>query len=383
MNTQGTAEAMLDKYRKEFPVTERYVYLDHAGIAPVSRRVRQAVEEFIADSANSGAFHYGRWSEQVEKIRTRCAELIGARSDEIAFVKNTSHGLSLVAEGLEWRAGDNLLIYEKEFPSNIFPWIHLQRKGVEIRMIPFRDGSISFPDIETRIDSRTRLISISSVQFLNGFKIDLDRLGERCKPRGVSVCIDAIQSLGAFPLDVKRSGIDFLAADGHKWLLSPEGTGIFYCSRELTERLNPPLIGWKSVQHELDFDSPVFQLKKGAKRFEEGSLNVMGIIALGASLDLLLEVGMKNITERILRLGDVAIEAVMKRGFALKTPGDRSVRGGIISFQGAFDPFAVKEKLKERGIMINVRGGAIRLSPHFYNREEDIEHCFSALEEHS
>ncbi len=369
------------KWRDEFPVTRRYCYLDHAGIAPIPLRVRKAVDAFLRDSTERGAFSYGMWLGTIEQVRARSAKLIGVEPGEIAFVKNTSHGLSIVAEGLSWKAGDNMVVYEREFPANLFPWLSLRRKGVDVRMLPSRDGAVSFDYIEELIDSRTRLMAISSVQFQNGYRIDLQRLGKLCASKKVYLCVDAIQSLGAFPLDVKQYGIDFLAADGHKWLLSPEGIGVFYCRRELAEQLNPPLIGWKSVVHEHDFDHPSFHLKTNAQRFEEGSLNVMGIIALGASLELLFEVGMDNIAERILSLGEVAINEVARRGHSLKSPREQGVRGGIISFAGDFDPRSAAEKLKERGIMVNVRGGAVRISPHFYNTEEEVLRCFQEMDD--
>ena len=369
------------KWRNEFPITRKYCYLDHAGIAPIPLRVRKAVDAFLRQSAESGAFSYGTWLAEIARVRARSAKLIGAEPEEIAFVKNTSHGLSLVAEGLSWKAGENMVVYEKEFPANLFPWLNLRRKGVDVRMLPSRDGAVSFDDIEQLIDSRTRLLAISSVQFQNGYRIDLQRLGELCAAKSVHLCVDAIQSLGAFPLDVKRQGIDFLAADGHKWLLSPEGIGIFYCRPELAAQLNPPLVGWKSVENEHDFDDPSFHLKKNAQRFEEGSLNVLGIIALGASLELLFEVGIDRIAERIQDLGDIIIREGEKRGFELKSPRNREDRGGIVSLGGSFDPLFVRDLLKERGIMVNVRGGALRLSPHFYNTEAEVLRCFQEVDD--
>jgi selenocysteine lyase/cysteine desulfurase len=368
------------RYRRDFPVTEKYIYLDHAGVAPASLRVRSAVETFLAESAGCGAFKYPKWIQQVIDIRRSCARLINSEIDEIAFVKSTSHGLSLVAEGLDWQQGDNLLIYEKEFPSNIYPWTNLERKGVERRIIPSREGRIFINDIGRLMDSRTRLLAISSVQFANGFRVDLKSLGNLCRNRGSLLCVDAIQSLGAFPMDVKECNIDFLAADAHKWLLGPEGIGIFYCRKELAEQLNPLLIGWKSVQNELDFDNPVFRLKSDALRFEEGSMNLMGILGLGAAIDLLFEVGIENIEQRVLGLGDLIIHEAEKRGYTLLTPKDREERGGNITICGKFDPAKMKNALQEKGIMVNVRGGGLRVSPHFYNTEEEIRSFFKTLD---
>ncbi len=217
----------LESYRREFPITEKYAYLDHAGVAPLSNRVKDAVTSFLAESLEGGAFHYPVWARRIMDARQACAALLNARPDEIAFVRSTSHGLSLVAEGLEWKRGDNVLIYEKEFPSNIYPWQNLGRKGVGTRIIPSREGRIVLDDIERLIDKRTRLLSLSSVQFTNGFRSDLKAVSNLCRGRGVLFCVDAIQSLGVLPLDVKDCGIDFLSADAHKWLLGPEGIGVF------------------------------------------------------------------------------------------------------------------------------------------------------------
>jgi cysteine desulfurase / selenocysteine lyase len=370
----------IERYRREFPVVENYIYLDHAGVAPISLRVRSAVEVFLRESSEGGAFHYPAWAHRVNEVRTNCARLIHAGDDEIAFVKNTSHGLSLVAEGLDWKAGENILFYEREFPSNIYPWQNLIRKGVEARPVPFRQGRVQIKDIEKLMDSRTRMIAVSSVQFSNGFRIDLKRLGSLCRDRNILLCVDAIQSLGVIPMDVRDCNVDFLSADAHKWLLGPEGIGMFYCRRGLTEGMNPPLIGWKSVQNEFDFDHPHLTLKRDALRFEEGSMNLMGIFGLGAAVELLLEAGIEDIERRVLDLGERIIEEADKRGFETLTPKERQERGGNVTFRGSFDLEAVRNGLREKGIMVNVRGGGLRVSPHFYNIESDIEKLFEAVD---
>ena len=370
-----------ESYRREFPVTEKYVYLDHAGVAPISLRVANAVGRLLAESTEGGAFHYPEWAQRTVDVRRSCAKLVNAEQDEIAFVKSTSHGLSIVAEGLDWNEGDNLLVYEKEFPSNLYPWLNLRRKGVEVKLIPPRDGRIVLDDVERMIDRRTRLLAVSSVQFSNGFRIDLERAGELCRSRGVFFCVDAIQSLGVIPMDVKKYHVDFLSADAHKWLLGPEGIGLFFCRRGLAERLAPPLIGWKCVQNEFDFDSPDFCLKTDALRFEEGSLNLLGIFGLGAAVDLLFDVGVKNIEDRVLGLGEVIIGEAEKRGCSLLTPRLRQERGGNITISGAFDPDRLRDMLRAKGIMVNARGGGLRVSPHFFNTEQEIHAFFEAFQD--
>jgi cysteine desulfurase / selenocysteine lyase len=368
-----------EAYRREFPITEKYTFLDHAGVAPTALRVKTAIEKLLAESTEGGAFHYPAWAQQVGEIRKACARLVNAGQDEIAFVKSTSHGLSIVAQGLDWRPGDNVLIHEKEFPSNIYPWLNLRNKGVDVRTIPSRDGRIAVHDIERLMDARTRLLAVSSVQFANGFRLDLNKVGALCREKKVLFCVDAIQSLGIIPMDVRDCHIDFLSADAHKWLLGPEGIGIFYCRKELCPRLSPPLVGWKSVQNELAFDSPELVLKTDALRFEEGSMNLLGIVGLGAALELLFEVGIEHIEQRVLDLGDLIMRDAMKRGYRVLTPGARNERGGNITFSGDFDPAAMRDALKEKGIMVNARGGGIRISPHFYNTGEDIAGLFNAM----
>jgi len=376
----STSKSVFESYRKEFPVTKKYIYLDHAGVSPLSLRVKGAIEQFLFESAGGGAFHYPKWAQQTVDIRRSCARLINAASDEIAFVKNTSHGLSIVAEGLDWRPGDNVLVYEREFPSNIYPWLHLRRRGVEAKVIPSREGRLLPEDIEKLADSRTRLLAVSSVQFSNGFRVDLKKAGEICQSKGILVCVDAIQSLGIIPMDVKAFNVDFLAADAHKWLLGPEGVGVFFCRQELAERLDPPLIGWKCVQNELDFDHPDLRLKKNAQKFEEGSLNLMGILGLGAAIALLFEAGTESIEKRVLDLGDLIIREAEKRGYTVLTPKQRRERGGNVTISGNFDPDSIRDALRAREIMVNVRGGGLRVSPHFYNTEAEIMTFFEQVD---
>ena len=370
----------IDRYRGEFGVVEGSVYLDHAGVAPVPKRVRSAVSEFLSRASGKAILDYDSWMERVEEVRASAAKLIGSHTDEVAFIKNTSHGISLVAGGIDWKEGDNVIITEREFPANVYPWLDLKSKGVEVRTAPFKGSHISIGDIEALIDSRTRLISVSHVQSVNGFRMDLKKLGQICRQKAVLLFVDAIQSLGVVPMDVKEYNVDFLSADGHKWLLSPEGTGVFYCRENLCPVLKPGLIGWMCVENDADFETIDYRLKSRAGRFEEGSYNVMGIYALGASVDMILEIGVENILERVLGLGELIINEAEKRGFQIKSPQGSNERGGIVSFSGEFDPASVRQKLMEKNIVVNERGGALRLAPHFYNTEEDIITFFKELD---
>lgn len=373
-------EAHVQRLRSLFPVTDRYIYLDHAGVAPLSTRVQDAVTGTVRSCAEIGAFGYPEWGTRIDAVRARCARLINAASSEVAFVRSTSHGLSLVARGLDWRTGDNVVYCEKDFPSNLFPWEDLGGKGVEGRKVPSRNGRIEIEDIADRMDERTRVVAVSSVQFVSGFRIDLDELGALCRKRGALFCVDAIQSVGVIPLDVRSSKIDFLSADAHKWLLGPEGIGIFFCRQGLAEKLAPALVGWKSVKKAFSFEQPELELRTDALRFEEGSPNLLGIMGLGAAVELLLEIGVENVSERVLSLGDRIIGEAVKRGFDVLTPKERGERGGAVTFRGPFAPESVRDALRDRGILVNVRGEGLRVSPHVYTTEEEIGRSFAAID---
>ncbi len=366
--------------RKLFPITKRYIYLDHSAVAPVSLRAVEASNDFLNEAAVKAGSAYEEWVKKIEKVRENFAKLIGSDAKEIAFVRNTSHGISLAASGINWKKGDSVIIYEKEFPSNVYPWLDLETRGVKVKFIKPERTEITPDDVMELSDASTRLVSISSVQFTTGFRADIETIGKLCRENNVLFFVDCIQSLGIIPIDVKRCNIDFLAADGHKWMLSPEGTGIFYCNREVTDQIGPPLVGWKSVINEYEYENIDLSLKPSALKFEEGSLPAVGILALGASLELLMEVGINNISNEIYRLGDLIIEEARSRKFHLITPQDRNKRGGAISFSGSFDPYGLKLKLKDKNILVNVRGGGLRVSPHFYNTDEEISLLFAEID---
>ena len=284
----------------------------------------------------------------------------------------------MVANGIGFEPGDNVVIPSLEFPANVYPWLNLARFGVATRIVPARKGRISVKDIDKAIDRRTRLVSISSVEYSNGFRNDLEALGSLCRKRDIYFCVDAIQSLGAIPMDVKRFGIDLLAADGHKWLLSPEGAGGFYCSKRVLSQIHPAKVGWKSVVRARDYSRIDFTLRRNSKKFEEGSLNLMTIAALGAELKLLLEVGLAAIEKMILSLTDHLIAGLRQQGFPIVSSLYPRERSGIVSFLSR-DPEAVCQRLKHKGIIVSVRDGAVRVSPHFYNSHEEVDKLLEVL----
>ncbi len=371
----------IEKIREqEFPVTKNRIFFDHAKVAPLSKRVLDATRSFAEDAANFGTAHYARWMSGAEETRESFARLINADIDEVAFVKNTTEGLSIVANGVAWRRGDNVVVPDIEFPSNVYPWLNLERLGVETRFVHAAGGRVEFDDIVKRVDKRTRVVSVSSVECNSGFRNDLEKIGAFCKERDVYFCVDAIQSLGALPMDVKKCHVDFLAADGHKWMMSVEGLGGFYISSEVLEEIHPAVVGWDSVVDAQNFMHYDFTLRPGAQRFEEGSFNTLSIHAFGAALSLLHEVGVERIETRLMELGDRILEALRARNLKVlnsTTPGERS---GIVSFTFAADLKKFSAFMAENRVSLTVRDGMVRLSPHFYNTAEEIDAFFDLLD---
>src|SRR5260370_14203888 len=273
-------------FRNAFPVARRWAYFDHAAVAPLSGPAQQALAERAADLTENGDVHESDWLRRVEGVRQNFGRLLNCDPRDVAFVKNTSEGVGIVAEGLPWKAGDNVVTAAEEYPANVYPWLNLQARGVDTRLVPSRGNKVAVEDVRAAVDGRTRLVSLSFVEFASGYRNDLDTIGSFCRERGVLFFVDAIQGLGVLPLDVARSPIDFLSADGHKWLLGPEGAGVFYIRRELVDRLHPVGVGWNSVLDSFNFSRLEFRLKPHAGRWESGPLNLRGIIALAPTLHL-------------------------------------------------------------------------------------------------
>lgn len=365
----------------EFPILENLNFLSHAGVSPVPARSARAMSDLIDELARFGSIYQGKYYERLKGLRAGAARMLGCSPDEIAFVKNTTEGLILVAEGLGWREGDNIVTAEHEFPANVYPWRSLARRGVELRVVPERRWRFELEDFARAIDERTRLLTVSAVEFSTGFRMPLAELGRLCRERGVLFCVDAIQALGAMQFDVKRWGIDFLSADGHKWLLGPEGFGIFYCRRERIEALSNCILGWAGVEDPSDYDRTDQEHARDARRFEEGTYNLAGAMGLAESVDLLLEVGLERIERRVLDLTRRLIEGLRARGCEVFTPAEDHQRLGIVSFRHPGQPSdRLHERLMERRIVVAYRRGWIRVSPHFYNSEEQIDELLKALD---
>ena len=357
-------------------------YLNHAGVAPISTRVQEALDRYTAEATRYGALHYSNFYDaEIERVRGRAAKLVGGGADEIAFVKNTTEGLGMVAAGLDWQPGDQVVTCDLEYPSNVYPWWSLRDRGVETVMLKGRNGRLPLESVaEAVARPRARLLALSSVEFGSGYRQDVEALGQLCREHGVLFCLDAIQSLGCLPMDAPAWGVDFLAADGHKWLLSMEGCGIFYASRRVLDRVTPRIVGWRSVTDNDDFDRYHMDLQAGAGRFEEGTPNTAGIFALGAALDLLFEIGIEAIGRRVLHLADRLGAGLDDKGANVLSPRGPGEASGIVAFQyGEEPPERTAARLRAAGVFVIVRRGAVRASPHFYNDEADLQRLLDAL----
>ena len=373
---------MTTDYRAEFPVTERWAFFNHASVAPLCRRARDRLRAWSDDMTENGDLNEPAWWREIETVRDGAARLINAERDEIALLKNTSEGIGFVAEGFPWRQEDNVVIVEGEYPANVYPWLHLRNRGVGVKTVPCRGPRIAIEDINAAIDNRTRMLSISFVEFATGFRNDLAALGELCHDRGIDFCVDAIQGLGVFPVDVDAMRIDYLAADGHKWLVAPEGAAIFYVRSDKIEKIRPTSIGWKNVVGWADYSTIDFTLRKDAARFENGSFNTGGFVALGASLSLFEEVGVENIRGAVKEITDHLVDRLKSIGAKIFSAREDDCWSGIVSFgYSKLDPREVVRRLRERHVLLSARDGRLRVSPHFYNDREDVERLIDALSE--
>lgn len=367
-------------HRKLFPITRHQTFFNHAGIAPLSTPVAETVANFAQECTQQAGAGYSQWQRWLAAARQAAATLVGAAPAEIAFTGNTSTGLSLVAEAFPWRAGDAVLVPVPDFPANVYPWQHLQRRGVKVRFVERQRGRLTPEAIAAALRPDVRLLALSSVDYATGFAVDLPAIGALCKKHGVLFCVDAIQSLGVLPMDVKAAGIDCLAAGGHKWLCAPLGTGLLYVAADLPVPLTPPLVGWKSVAAPEDFRLH-FKLRQDAGRFEPGTPNYGGLFALGRAIELLLEPGIEAIRERVFALGELLAVGLRERGLELATPLAAVERSGILCFVPPGEPERTFRGLLERRVTTALRDGRIRLAPHFYNDESDAARFFAALDE--
>lgn len=368
--------ALWERYAHQFPVRDRLVYLNHAAVAPLVRPAAEAMQWLAQDCLEFGSLHYDRWLAAYQGLRVAAARLVGAEPAEIALVKNTSEGIATVAMGLDWRTGDRMVGFREEFPANYFPWKRLEEKGVAVTWL-------SVEDPLDRIDQAckgAKLLSISFVQFLSGYRAPIQKIGEICRRNNCIFLVDAIQGLGAFPVDAHTWGIDALAADGHKWMLGPEGCGILYINRALQDRVEPVEFGWTNVAQYADYSSRDMALRQDAGRYECGTLNTIGCFGLRAAIEFLLEVGPGEIAPVVQNLGDRIATGVVAKGYQVLGNRTPETGAGIVSFRKpGIDAGEIVRKLRAAGIVAAPRSGWIRTSPHFYISPDEIDRLLDEL----
>ena len=364
------------QYADEFPIRDRLIYLNHAAVAPLPRRVANAMKGWAEDCLFFGSLHYDQWLAAYEGVRVAAARLIGADRSEIAITKNTSEGIATVAMGLDWKPGDRMVGFQEEFPANYFPWKRLESKGVETTWLSATD---SLEQVE-RACCGARLLSTSYVQYLTGFRAKLQAIGEICLRNNCIFMVDAIQGLGAFPVDIRASHIDALATDGHKWLLGPEGCGFLFISKALQDRIEPVEFGWTNVARHSDYASRDMALRPDAGRYECGTLNTIGCFGLRAAIEFLLEVKIERIADAVQELGDQIAAGVQAKGYEVLGSRTPENSAGIVSFRRpGMDASQVVRDLRAAGIMAAPRSGWVRTSPHFYISPQEIERMLEAL----
>lgn len=370
-----------------FPILKRWDFFNHAGVCPLPAASADAFRKY-ASEAEHGAYLLTSWYQDAEKLRQSAAELINCHRDELAFVKNTSEGISIVANGIDWQWGDRIVTTDVEYPANIYPWMEQVRtrgvKLVKVEEVTDQNGRRSVPIdriLEEAAHPKTKIVTLSHVEYASGQRHDLARIGDFCRTNRKLFCVDAIQTVGVLPVDVQAMKIDYLAADGHKWMLGPEGAGIFYCRRELIERTRPVMVGWMNVVDAQNYGDYNYTLRADAGRFECGSWNVPGLLALKASIELLKTARIGAVAQRVRELTDLLVERLEAKGYPVISPRDKWQWSGIVSFApGKHDPKKlVVELRKEHKIEIALREGRLRASPHFYNTEEQMVRLAGAL----
>ncbi|MCU7960060.1 MAG: aminotransferase class V-fold PLP-dependent enzyme [gamma proteobacterium symbiont of Bathyaustriella thionipta] len=369
-------------YKNYFSLNPDIIYFNHAAVAPWPKQTCAAVKRFADENAAYGASHYPHWMSTELELRKSLQRLISADSqEEIALLKSTSEALSVIASGLDWQAGDNIVSFVEEFPSNRIVWQSLETQGVRLRC-----SSIEEEDAEEALlalcDEHTRLISISSVQYASGFRADLQQIGQFCHENNILFCVDAIQSLAVLPLDVNTIKADFVVADGHKWMLGAEGLALFYCRAKRMQSLKLHQFGWHMIQNPTDFNQTDWQPHNSAQRFECGSPNMLGIHALQASLSLIEQVGLENISRNILINSQYLIDYIINNNrLELLSPGVPERLSGIVNFRILnSDQDKIFQKMQQQKLVCALRGGGIRFSPHFYQNSKDIDRAIKLLE---
>ncbi|MCU0271082.1 MAG: aminotransferase class V-fold PLP-dependent enzyme [Acidimicrobiales bacterium] len=369
--------------RDQFPVAERHAYLNHAGVAPIPRCAADAAREVLDDFVHRGAVDMAAWEDRQEVVRASAARLLGVPVTDVAFVKNTSEGLGFVANGLEWRPGDRVLVPDREFPSTALPWLALRDRGVDVDLLEPVGPTWDLPlDVFAEALDRapTRLVCVSWVQFARGWRTDIAALAELCHAHGSLLCVDAIQGLGLLPAELEAWGVDFAAADAHKWLLGPLGCGVLFVAERCRDLLRPLEPGWASVAHREQWENLELVYDDSARRFEGGSQTLMAIMAMGASIDLLLECDPLRIWPHVDGLCERITSGLEDLGASVLSTRDPAHRAGIVTFSlPGHDEGSQVDRLEAEGVIASPRGGGVRVSPHGYNDDGDVERLLEAV----
>lgn len=366
----------------EFPLSSELIYLNHAAVAPWPQRTSHAVSLFAQQNTTYGSLFYLDWLKKETELREQLQALLNAPSvNDIALVKNTSEALSFVAYGLNWQTGDNIVSSNEEFPSNRIVWQSLADQGVEFREAELADAESPEEALFALVDENTRLITVSSIQFASGLRLDIDKIGQFCQANKILFCIDAIQSLGAVQFDVQRCQADFVMADGHKWMLGPEGLGVFYTSPAAREQLKLTQYGWHMMKNTHHYENKPWDIHPTAQRFECGSPNMLGIHAFSASLSLLLETGMQTVEQKVLANANYLIAAIkLHPRLQLLTAEKATLQSGIVLFKPTH---IAKEELyaylQKNHIICAMRGEGIRFSAHFYHSLEELDKAVNLI----
>jgi len=373
---------MTPELRALFPITERALYFNHAAVSPPPITSIRAVESQLKDVHENGSINFRDWIATKEQARELLANLLGARPEQVAFVRNTSDALSSVANGLTWRRGDNIVTFSREFPSNIYPWLRVRDAyGVEVRMCEERGGKIDFAELSRLINHNTSVVAISHVQYASGFRMDLERLGRLARQHDALFVVDAIQALGVVPTDVDAEFIDVAAGAGHKWLLSPEGVGYLYLSDRARERIQPTLVGWISVPNPDDYFNFDQGWNRGTLAWETGTGPAALIYGFKASLELLTRFGVRNVANYLEELTDDLCERLRAKRYEVvssRAPGEKSQIVCIRHLDG-LSAMALYHQLHTKKIIVAPRADRLRIAPHFYNTPAEVERFVAAL----
>ncbi len=379
-----STDVVWENFRQQMTCSKKWAYFDHAAVSPLPESTKLAIHQWLDGATDEGDFVWPSWANRMEELRSLAAKMINSAPSEIGLIPNTTTGIGWVADGIDWKEGDNVVIPGGEFPSNVYPWLNLRNLGVEVRIVECEGKVVDLNKLSAACDDRTRVLSCSWIGYASGYRIDPKEVAEIAHRHGALFFLDAIQGLGIFPLDVEDAQVDFLAADGHKWMLGPEGAGLFYVRKEVLNQLRPACVGWNSVKDRYNFSKIDLELRDETARYEGGSQNMIGFHGLAASLELLIKSGHgpnhSAVGDRILEMSQYLVEQLNSVGAKIFRPGEAANRSGIV----AFDPLngtpeIARQKLIDQHVLLSCRGGHLRAAVHAYNNTEDIDRLISVL----